>query len=87
MKEFTSSDVVEGTLPRISLGNHHEDLIDAPLWWHNQGLQQTASGYGRKLTTHWKIRFNGRDYRVYATCISNAASHWFTANGRKIWID
>lgn len=25
------------------------DIIDRPLWWHKQGLTQTASGYWRKL--------------------------------------
>ena len=58
-----------------------QPLIHAPLWWHDQGLTQTATGFGRKLTTPYKIEFNGRLYRVYCTQISNAGSLWFTAKG------
>jgi hypothetical protein len=61
-------------------------LEDHPLWWHLQGLQQTASGYGQRLTTRYKVRHNGRLYRVYATCFSNAASHWIIAGGVKLHI-
>lgn len=58
-------------------------LVDAPLWWHKQGLQQTATGYGRKLTTAYKVPFNGRLYRVYACCFSNAATLFFDAAGQR----
>lgn len=62
------------------------ELIDAPLWWHEQGLMQTATGYGRKLTTRYKVRFNGRLYRVYCTQLSNAGSLWFNAGGKRWWL-
>ena len=61
-------------------------FIDAPLWWHDAGLSETASGYGTKLTTRYKHKHNGRLYRVYATCISNVASYWILAKGKKIFI-
>ncbi len=61
-------------------------LEDHPLGWHLQGLQQTASGYGRRLTTRYKVRHEGRLYRVYATCISNVASNWIMVNGVKLHI-
>lgn len=54
-----------------------------PLWWHDQGLHQTATGYGSKLTSPYKVRFLGRWYRVYYTCYSNVASHWIVARGEK----
>ena len=54
-----------------------------PLWWHDQGLQQTATGYGKKLTTPYKAFFLNRWYRVYATCCGNVASHWIVARGEK----
>tara|TARA_R110002020_G_scaffold308903_1_gene524475 strand:+ start:456 stop:731 length:276 start_codon:yes stop_codon:yes gene_type:complete len=63
------------------------ELLDFPLWWHKRGLQQTASGYGLKLTTRYKVRHNGRLWRVYATCISNAASHWILVKGQKLHLD
>ena len=62
-------------------------LIDAPLWWHTKGLSQTASGYGRKLTTRHKLPCGRRDRRVYATCISNAASHWIVIDGQKVYLN
>jgi hypothetical protein len=86
MKKFTVADVhdIDSEFPRIYLDN--SELVDAPLWWHKKGLSQTASGYGRKLTTSHKINYEDRFYRVYATCFSNAASLWFTAKGKRIYI-
>lgn len=55
-----------------------------PLPWHEAGLSQTATGYGLKLTTPYKARYKGRLYRVYSTCVSNAASHWIVSKGQKI---
>lgn len=90
-RQFTDNDVREHTaVPgagKIFLTNYHEDLIDAPLWWHKQGLQQTASGYGRKLTQRYKISFNGKEYRLYTTIFSNAGSTWFKVKGRTIYVD
>lgn len=52
------------------------------LWWQRRGLQQTASGYGCKLTTHYMLETpDGRKRRVYAMCFSNAASHYVIING------
>ena len=51
-----------------------KDLINQPLPWQIQGLQQTASGYGSKLTTSRMLRIGKRLYRIYAICYGNAAS-------------
>ena len=85
-KEFSEKDVegLGSDYPRIYLDR--SDLIDAPMRWHRQGLQQTASGYGGKLTTSHKIRYCGRAYRLYATCCGNASSVWFTAKGKRIYV-
>jgi hypothetical protein len=64
-----------------------QSLIDDPLWYHKKGLMQTATGYGSKLTTQYKINFEGRNYRVYCTCFSNSGSLWFTAKGKKYFIN
>lgn len=82
MKEFTGDDVSNG---RIFADR--SELIFAPLEWQKRGLQETASGYGSRLNTGMKIRFDGRDYRLYATCFSNVSSVWFTVRGRKIYVD
>jgi len=62
------------------------ELRDKPLWWHEQGLTQTATGYGRKLTTRHQALYNGRWYRVYATCLSNVASHWIMSKGKRLYL-
>jgi hypothetical protein len=85
MKTFTDADVVSGELPYIYCDL--ADLVDSPLWWQKQGSQQTATGYGHKLAMREKISFNGKSYRLYCTCFSNAGSAWFVAKGRKIWVD
>ena len=61
-------------------------LIDAPLSWHKLGLQQTASGYGKKLTTRYKIAHKGRTYRVYACVFGNAGSSFIIVRGEKIFL-
>lgn len=93
MKTFTHQDLVQGNLPHIFTTEHSKELVDAPLWWQEKGLQQTASGYGYKLTTNWKISFQAQGeaksklYRVYCTQFSNAGSCWFTVRGTKIFIN
>ena len=71
----------------FALTADREDLIDSPLSWQKEGLQQTASGYGRKLTMREKISFEGKEYRLYCTCFSNAGSVWFVSKGRKIFVN
>ena len=74
------------TLITRSAPMDREQLTVAPLAWQSQGLQQTASGYGRRLTTQYKAPFNGRLYRVYCTQFSNAGSFWFEAQGVRYYI-
>jgi hypothetical protein len=57
-----------------------------PLWWHKQGLMQTASGYGSKLNTGFKIRFNGRLYRVYCCQWSNSGTAYIISKGDRLVI-
>lgn len=71
------------------VGQHNlEDLEheDAPLWWHNQGLSYTASGYGRKIPTRTRVRLpNSRRWRrVYCCIYSNIGTCYVTAG--KDWI-
>ena len=61
-------------------------LIDAPLSWHKLGLRETASGFGKKLTTRYKIAHKDRLYRVYATVFGNAGSAFIIARGEKIFL-
>lgn len=49
---------------------------ESPLWWQEKGLSFTASGYGRRIPSHYMVRFNGRWRRVYVCQISNAGSFY-----------
>lgn len=49
--------------------------------WQEQGLQQTASGYGRKLTTPYMVHWEGRWRRVYCCQISNAGTFYIGKPG------
>lgn len=64
-----------------------EDLLPH----HMLFLQETASGYGKKLTTRYKVRVdNGlsvRWYRVYSTCYSNVSSEFIVVRGERIAVD
>lgn len=60
-----------------------ENLRYRPLWWHKQGLSQTATGYGSKLTSSKEVYFEGRWRRVYITCWSNSGTAWVLVKGVK----
>lgn len=55
-----------------------------PLWWHTAGKSQTASGYGRKLTTASMVHYNGRWHRIYVCCYSNSGTAYIVSKGE--WI-
>ncbi len=89
LKHFLESDVrnhtcIEGA---SKLFASTDELLDAPLDWQKRGLQQTATGYGAKLTSRYKINFEGKLYRLYVTQYSNAGSTWFRVRGRTIYVD
>ena len=63
-----------------------DNLLYVPLDWQKRGLQQTASGYGAKLTSSYKISFEGKLYRLYVTQYGNVGSTWFRVRGCKIFV-
>lgn len=50
------------------------ECVHSPLEWQKQGLQYTASGYGKKIPTEYKVKYNGRFYRVYCRIYSNSGT-------------
>lgn len=62
-------------------------LIDAPLAWQAMGLQETATGYGSKLTTRYKVEHKGRRYRVYASRYGNCSSLFIVEHGKRIYLN
>lgn len=49
--------------------------------WQRDGLQQTASGYGRKLTTRYLVQWAGRWRRVYVAQFANAGTAYIGKPG------
>jgi hypothetical protein len=86
MRAFTQVDVNGADSAYPSIYADRSELIDAPTPWQKRGLQETASGYGARLTSGYKIRFCGRDYRIYVTCYGNSGSLWFTVKGQRIYV-
>ncbi len=73
--------------PTINYLDDPYELVERPLWWHKQGLSQTATGYGSKLTSSRCVKLpNGKTRRIYITCYSNAGSAWITLNGKKLFL-
>jgi hypothetical protein len=83
---FTESDL-QPWAGHFGLFADATQLIDEPLDWQKRGLQQTATGYGAKLTSRYKINFEGKLYRLYVTQYGNAGSTWFRVRGRKIFVN
>lgn len=63
-------------------------IEDRPLAWQTRGLQETASGYGRKLTSRRVlIGPDGRIRRIYVTCYSNAGTAYVCARGKRYLVN
>jgi hypothetical protein len=63
------------------------EVFDKPLPWQRDGLHETASGYGAKLTSRRCVRLpDGKVRRVYMTIYGNAGSAWITYQGRKLYL-
>jgi hypothetical protein len=71
----------------VYLKVNKSDLIERQLWYHKRGLQQTASGYGSKLTTHYMIKLNNRLYRVYCMIYSNSGTLYIISKGVRYILD
>ena len=60
------------------------DRLWSPLWFHERGLQETASGYGRKLHTPYMLCVGKRLYRVYCCIFSNSGTRYIQWRGHDI---
>lgn len=45
-----------------------------PLYCHQHGLTQTATGYGKRIATATMVKFNGKWRRVYCCIFSNVGT-------------
>lgn len=55
--------------------------------WQTLGLSYTATGYGARIPTRYKVRWAGRWYRVYCAQFSNAGAMYIESRGEKITVD
>lgn len=62
------------------------EVIEVPLCWQSKGLQYTATGYGSKIPTKYKIR-DKKLYRVYCSVFSNIGTLYIIKNKQKIIVD
>ena len=80
--KIASYNAIGGSIAEFVTG-----VTEKLLWWQLKGLQQTASGYGSKLTTSYVVTCSdGKVRRVYARCYSNAASFYIMVKGLKVTI-
>ena len=88
MKQFTFTDTLpHGTIPNARhLFAFTTQLVLSELPWQKRGLQETASGYGARLTSSFKVHYEGKLRRLYHTCYGNASSCWFKTKGTKIFV-
>lgn len=71
----------------ITIEGAEYPTISAPMWYHKRGLMQTATGYGARLNTGYKVHYMGRDRRIYCRIYSNAGTCWIIVDKRQIIIN
>ncbi|URY12621.1 hypothetical protein [Shigella phage ESh21] len=54
------------------------------LAWQVAGLQKTATGYGKKIPTSWKVRYLGKLRRIYQDVYSNSGVSYIIVSGKKL---
>lgn len=47
---------------------------ESPLWWQEQNLSYTASGYGSRIPTRYMVKVGSRWRRVYCCIYSNSGT-------------
>ena len=47
------------------------EVKHAPMHWHNAGVWQTTTGYGKRIATANMLKFNGKWRRIYCCIYSN----------------
>jgi hypothetical protein len=74
---FTS----EQPAPRLTI---ETEVKQEELWWQKRGLSYTATGYGRRIPTEYKVQYNGRWQRVYCCIYSNNGVLYIQSKGKAI---
>ena len=64
----------------------HETKTDL-LPWQKRGLMYTSTGYGKKIPTDKKIKYNNRWYRIYCCIFSNAGTCYICTKDGNVFVD
>ena len=54
---------------------------ESPLLCHELGLMQTATGYGNRLASPYKVKVRNKWRRVYYVCYSNVSTFYIGKPG------
>lgn len=63
------------------------ELIKAPMQHHLRGQWYTSTGYGSKIPTIYKAKYNNKLYRIYSACHSNVSMQYIIVNKAKTIVD
>ena len=80
--EINGEDRIQITVDRKDTEHFIEERLD----WQKRGLQQTSTGYGGKLTSPYKVKYNNRWYRVYSACYSNVSTEYILVKGQWVFV-
>ncbi|WBF81451.1 hypothetical protein HNDCFFNB_00154 [Citrobacter phage BSwM KMM2] len=72
---------IDGVL-NFELLQAEQHLLD----WQVAGLQKTATGYGKKIPTSWKVRYLGKLRRIYQDVYSNSVVSYIIVSGKKLYL-
>lgn len=62
-------------------------LKESLLPWQKLGLSYTATGYGAKIPTRFKIYVNNRWYRIYTCIFSNVGTNYIIMQDEHIIVE
>ena len=72
-------------MDKIDADNY--EIKEELLYAHKKGLMFTRTGYGSKIPTTKKIKYNNRWYRIYCQIYSNCGTCYINTKQGKIIID
>ncbi len=71
----------EQPCPRLTISTEAKQDY---LWWQKRNLMYTATGYGKRIPTTWKVKHENRWKRVYCCIYSNSGVCYIEKNRKKI---
>lgn len=73
---------MQATINAVSVPVSHE-----PMPHHKLGLMYTATGYGKRIPTEYKVQYNGKWRRVYCCIFSNIGTMYIGKLSDSIIVD